>query len=102
LKKRGDRVAFEFNGYIKIDKDGIYNFYLESDDGSRLYLDDDLVVDNGGYHGTVEKEDKAALKKGFHKIRVIYFDAGGGNSLKASMMQEGGQKMEIPSSLLYH
>jgi alpha-L-fucosidase len=102
LKKRVDRFAFEFTGYIKIEKDGIYNFYLESDDGSRLYIDDDLVVDNGGYHGTVEKEDKAALKKGYHKIRVIYFDAGGGNSLKFSMQSPGGEKTEVPVSALYH
>jgi alpha-L-fucosidase len=100
LKKRVDRFAFEFTGYIKIEKDGIYNFYLESDDGSRLYIDDELVVDNGGYHGTVEKDGKAALKKGYHKIRIIYFDAGGGNSLKASIESEGGKKQELTT--LYH
>ena len=101
-KKRKDKFAFEFSGYIKIEKDGIYSFFLESDDGSKLFIDNEEVIDNGGYHGTVEKGGKAALRKGFHKIRVMYFDAGGGNSLKVSIQTNGEVKKEIPASLLYH
>ena len=101
-KKRTDKFAFEFNGYIKIDKDGIYSFFTDSDDGSMLYIDDEEVVNNDGDHGNVEKNGKTALKKGFHKIKVLYFDSGGGNSLKVSMQGEGDVKMEIPSKLLFH
>ena len=101
-KKRTDKFAFEFNGYIKIDKDGIYSFFTDSDDGSMLYIDDEEVVNNDGDHGNVEKNGKAALKKGFHKIKVLYFDSGGGNSLKVSLQGEGDVKMEIPSKLLFH
>lgn len=101
-KKRTDKFAFEFTGDIKIDKDGIYTFFTDSDDGSMLYIDDEEVVNNDGDHGNVEKSDKAALKKGFHKIKVLYFDSGGGNSLKVSMQAEGEIKMEIPSKLLFH
>ena len=50
----------------------------------------------------MEKTGKAALKKGFHEIKVLYFDSGGGNSLKVSIQPEGESKKEIPSSLLYH
>jgi alpha-L-fucosidase len=101
-KKRKDRFAFDFTGYIKIEKEGIYNFYLESDDGSKLLIDNEEVIDNGGYHGTVEKEGRAALKKGYHKIQVQYFDAGGGNALRLSIQSEGGIKMEVPARLLFH
>jgi hexosaminidase len=48
------------------------------------------------------KSGTAALKKGYHKIKVQYFDSGGGNSLKVSMQQQGGIKQEIPAALLYH
>ncbi len=101
-KRRTDKFAFEFTGYIRIDSDGIYSFFTESDDGSMLYIDDEEIVNNDGDHGTVEKSGKAALKKGFHKIKVLYFDSGGGNSLKVSMQKEGGIKMEIPKELLFH
>lgn len=101
-KGRADKFAFDFNGYIRIPKDGIYTFYTQSDDGSKLFIDDEEVVDNDGDHGTVEKEGKAALKKGFHKIRVLYFDSGGGNDLKVLIKPEGGTKAEIPATMYYH
>src|SRR6185436_18519808 len=101
-KQRTDKFAFEFTGYIKIEKDGIYTLFTDSDDGSILYIDDEEIVNNDGDHGNVEKSGKAALKKGFHKIKVLYFDSGGGNSLKVSMQPEGGKKEVISAALLFH
>ncbi len=101
-KQRTDKFAFEFTGYIKIGKDAIYTFFTDSDDGSMLYIDDEEIVNNDGDHGNVEKNGKAALKKGYHKIKVLYFDSGGGNSLKVSMQSEGGKKEMIPATLLFH
>lgn len=101
-KQRIDKFAFEFSGYIKIEKDGIYTFFTQSDDGSKLFIDDEEVVDNDGDHGTTEREGKVALKKGYHKIRVTYFDSGGGNELKVLIQPEGGVKTEIPKTRLFH
>jgi hypothetical protein len=101
-KNRADKFAFEFSGYLKIDKDGIYTFFIESDDGSKLFIDDEEIIDNDGDHGNVEKNGRALLKKGLHKIRVVYFDSGGGNLLRVSIQPEGEPKKEIPASLLYH
>ena len=101
-KQRTDKFAFEFTGYIKIDKDAIYTFFTDSDDGSMLYIDDEEIVNNDGDHGSVEKNGKAALKKGYHKIKVLYFDSGGGNSLKVSLQPEGGKKEVISAALLFH
>jgi hypothetical protein len=101
-KKRTEKFAFEFTGYVKIEQDGIYTFFIASDDGSMLYIDDEEIVNNDGDHGNVEKSGNAALKKGLHKIKLLYFDSGGGNSLKVSMQKEGGAKMEIPKELLFH
>ena len=100
--RRKDRFAFRFDGLVKIDKDDICTWSLASDDGSKLFIDDELVIDNGGEHGTVEKQGKTALKKGYHKIRVDYFDSGGGNELKVYLQGTGGTKREIPSSMLFH
>ena len=101
-KERKDKFAFLFNGYIKTAKDGIYTFFTSSDDGSKLFMDDIEVVNNDGEHGTQEKSGRAALKKGFHKIKVVYFDSGGGNDLKALMQKECGKKEEIAPSVLFH
>lgn len=101
-KMRTDRFAFRFDGFIKIDKTGFYTFYTQSDDGSKLFIDDIEVVDNDGDHGLLEKSGKAALKKGFHKINVVYFDSGGSNDLKVFMQPEGGKKEELPQAILFH
>ncbi len=101
-KQRPDKFAFEFSGIIKIDKDAVYNFFTASDDGSKLFIDDIEVVDNDGDHGTVEKSGRAALKKGFHKIKVLYFDSGGDNELKVFLQPEDGTKEEIRADHLFH
>ncbi|MGB8195209.1 MAG: alpha-L-fucosidase [Chitinophagaceae bacterium] len=101
-KHRPDKFAFLFEGYVKIDKDGAYTFFISSDDGSKLFLDDTEIIDNDGDHGSVEKSGKAFLKKGYHKIKVMYFDSGGGNDLKVSMQAEGGKKAEVGAFLLFH
>lgn len=101
-KQRPDKFALLFEGFIKIDKDGAYNFFTASDDGSKLFIDDMEIVDNDGDHGTVEKSGKAFLKKGYHRITVKYFDSGGGNELKVFLQPEGGKKTEVPASMLFH
>ncbi|MFI5133178.1 MAG: alpha-L-fucosidase [Chitinophagales bacterium] len=101
-KQRADKFAFDFYGYIKIDKDGSYTFFTNSDDGSKLFVDGVVVVDNDGEHGAVEKSGRAALKKGYHTIRVMYFDSGGDNVLKVSIQPEGGKKEELPADILFH
>ena len=99
---RKDRFALRFTGYVKIENSAIYNWFIASDDGSKLYIDDELIIDNDGDHGTVEKQGKMALKKGYHTIRVDYFDSGGGNELKVSIQGPGTAKMDLPSTMLYH
>lgn len=101
-KQRPDKFGFLFEGYIRITKDGSYTFYIASDDGSKLYIDDIEIIDNDGDHGTVEKSGKAFLRKGYHKIKVMYFDSGGGNELKLSIQGEDGKKTDVPAAWLYH
>ena len=101
VKKRESEFSLLFDGYLKIEKDGIYHFTTRSDDGSILYIDDEEVVNNDGDHGSVEAAGKAALKKGYHKIRVAYYDGSGGNELTATMQLENGVKNTINSKLIW-
>ena len=74
IAQRIDHYAIRYTGYVDIPKSGIYTFYLRSDDGSKLYLHDDLVVDNDGSHSSITKQGMMALKKGLHPIRIEYFE----------------------------
>jgi hypothetical protein len=64
-----------FRGYFSISNDDIYRFYVNSDDGSRLYIDGELVVDNDGVHTLTEASGFVPLKAGAHDFRVEYFNA---------------------------
>jgi len=96
-----DEFGLVFDGYIKITKPGAYRFFTLSNDGSCLYLNDQLVVDNDGGHGPVEKSGKIFLNKGVFPIKVTYFQAGGGMYLKVSYEGPGIPKQEIPANLLF-
>jgi len=102
VKQREEKYALQFDGYIKINNDGIYTFSTLSDDGSKLLIDDEEIVNNDGEYGAVEAFGKAALKRGFHKIKVIYFDSGGGNELKVYWSFANKEKEAIPHSVLFH
>lgn len=91
-------VSMEFDGWLRADKDGIYAFYLESDDGSALWLDGTLIVDNGGMHEVREKTGKADLARGWHAIRITYADQGGGAILKLYWKPPGGVREAVPAN----
>lgn len=97
-----ESFAFLFDGYLKVPTDGLYTFYLESNDGSVLYLDDRILIDNDGAHGNYEKTASISLRKGMHKIALSYFQQGGGKGLKVCWQGEEFDKSEIPSSVLFH
>jgi len=99
---RDDRFAVSFTGYIDVPADGVYTFATRSDDGSRLYLDGRLLVDNDGLHGVQEKEGTVALKAGKHKISVGFFEKGGGQDLEVYYEGPGIPRREIDASALWH
>ncbi|MFW6133820.1 MAG: PA14 domain-containing protein [Planctomycetota bacterium] len=73
----------KFEAYIEVPSDGVYDFWLNSDDGSRLYVDGELVVDNDGRHSPRLKHGRIALTVGKHAFRVVWFDHGGYGRLEA-------------------
>ena len=99
-RKEKDRFALRFSGSIHIPRSGRYEFSITSDDGSRIYINDQLVVNNDGLHGMVEKSGTLDLSAGLHSIIVTYFDNGGGDGLAVNWAGPGFKKRPIaPESL---
>jgi len=94
--------AFVFSGYIKIPKDGLYTFYLKSNDGSVMYLNDQKLIDNDNAHGVYEKMTSTSLKAGMHKLKVEYFQQGGGSLLEVYWENEETPKELIGKEVLFH
>jgi len=73
VTKRFEWFAIDYTGRFWIEKPGVYSFALTSDDGSRLLIDDRLVVDNDGIHASATKFGDVELSGGIHRIHVEYF-----------------------------
>jgi choline-sulfatase len=93
--------SIQWTGYITIPKTGIYSFFTSSDDGSWLFIDDNLVVDNGGPHGLVEKGGKIHLIKGLHTIKIRYFQIGGFAVLEVFWAKDRSPKVPLPAEVLW-
>lgn len=90
---RADNVAALFSGYLHIDPN-VNRMCLVSDDGSKLFLDDELIVNNDGLHGAVRR--CGAVSWGVYKIDVEFFEAGGGAHLVLEWGGEDGNLRVVP------
>ncbi len=99
---RPEDFGLIFTGYIKIDKDGLYDFGLSSDDGSALWVADSLIVNNDGLHGEGEVPGSLALKAGLHPITLKMFQKKGDEALQVFISGTDLEKKEITPDMLYH
>lgn len=77
---------------------------LSSDDGSKLFLGDQQILDNDGLH-TADKAQTFVLplKEGFYPVRLEYFQKGGGKALNLLYVTpEGNRPLPIPNELLFY
>jgi hypothetical protein len=94
--------ALIFEGMIQIKTTGSYNFFLQSNDGTRLFVDNNVVVDNDGSHGAdTEESGKTMLSEGMHPIKLQYFQAGGGMFLEVKYSGPGIEKQTIPATVIF-
>ena len=96
VRQRDDDFAFRFTGYVDIPTSGNWTFYTSSDDGSQLFIDGALVVDNDGLHSNQEATGSVNLSAGAHEIVVTMFERGGQEVLTVSWEGPGQAKSFIP------
>jgi len=97
-----NNFGLTYEGYIKIDKEGLYEFYLTSDDGSKLSVDNKEIVMNDGLHAMVEKSGTLFLSEGYHKIDISFFQRSGGSGLNLKMKTPDGEKEEVKNEIFFH
>lgn len=98
--QRDENVVISYTGFLPIEQPGRYSFRLASDDGSRLFIDDKLVIDNDGVHGVESKEATIPLGAGAHSIRVDWFEKSGGEELSLAWAGPGVKSGSIDKSLV--
>ena len=81
-KTQDDYFNFSFDGYLLLENGGAYQFRTTSDDGSRLWLNNNLLMDNDGVHELTAMTSAATtLEKGPQRIYVQFFDYNKSDSL---------------------
>ncbi len=95
---RQDDYALVFTGFVDIPRKGVWQFRATSDDGSRLFIDHELVVDNDGIHAPVERSGIRRLAAGLHAVRIEFFERGNGEVLKLEFSGPEQPWTEIPAS----
>ena len=69
-----DNFGAVFEGKLYVEG-GSYPLGISSDDGSKLYVNGELLVDNGGTHGNRARGATIDLEEGYHDIKIEYFDS---------------------------
>jgi hypothetical protein len=101
LRSRNDDFAFRFVGVVDVPSDGDWTFYVSSDEGSQLWVDGALVVDNDGLHTSTEQSGTVFLPAGYHDIVVTMFEATGPESLNVSWEGPSTTKQQIAADRLF-
>lgn len=74
-RQQDDHFGFVFEGKLQARESGEHFFMIRSDDGSKLYINGEMVIDNDGLHGDGEiKIAEIHLDEGLHDVRVEFFE----------------------------
>ena len=99
---RENHFGIVLEGFVDLPKTDTYTFYTRSDDGSKLYIDEQLVVDNDGQHGAFWEYGATILAAGKHRIRIEYFESGGSQMLRAGFLDAEHGKIDFTADQLSH
>lgn len=91
-----------FQGYFLALQTQEHTFSLVSDDGSRLWIGDQLVVDNDGVHASERADGSIQLGFGYHQIRIEYFDATRDAELRVLVSAPSISERVVPGAWLAH
>lgn len=97
-----ENVGRVYSAFLNVPLDDVYTFNLTSDDGSKMYVDGKLVVDNDGLHSSETKSGHAALAKGFHTIVIQWFNRTGGAALEVTWGRIGAKMQKLTGNGVGH
>jgi predicted alpha/beta superfamily hydrolase len=103
LKK--DSFGVQFTGYLHITKKDLYDLWIVSDDGSKVYLNNKLLFDNDGLHAADNPVVKLVpLNPGYYPVRIDYFQKTGDKSVTLGWVtgKKNVQALQLPKEMLFY
>ena len=98
-----DTFSVRWTGQVEPPVSGTYTFYTQSDDGVRLWVNGQQIINNWTDHGSTENSGTIAMTAGLrYDIRMEFYE-GGGNALARLSWSSGTSvpKAVVPSSRLF-
>ena len=95
---RFEWFAIVYQGSFHSARKACHQLQLISDDGSKLWIDNKLIIDHDGVHRPLPKNGQLCLEKGKHHLRLEYFQ---GPRVKIALQlfvlsnQQQGEKQEF-------
>jgi hypothetical protein len=98
-----DTFSIEWDGYLVPDYSETYTLYVGSDDGTRLYVDDTLLIDNWTDQAYNEESATISLTAGqYYKIKIEYYENSGGAEVDFHWSSPSVAYEIVPSTNLYY
>jgi hypothetical protein len=95
-----DHWSVTWTTCMEIEESTEVRFRVASDDGSRLYVDDELLVDNWGAHATRTRTGKVTLEPGSHHLRLDFYEDRHGANVKLEAAMDDGEATSISPEIL--
>lgn len=86
-------IRFETNLFIKAPVQ--HQYYLGSDDGSRLTIGGQVILENDGIHAHEEIKGRHSFEVGWHPVVVEFMQGGGEASLDVDIEGNGMKRMPL-------
>lgn len=97
-----DGFASRHAGFIRIEVGGEYAVRLDADQGARMWLDSEPVLDAGGADVFASTVAVRQLAPGYHPIRIDHWEDTGPAALVLSWSGPGFGTEAVPRTALYH
>ena len=103
LKK--DSFGVQFQGFLHITNKDLYDLWITSDDGSKTYLNNELLFDNDGLHSADNPVVRLVpLNPGYYPVRIDFFERTGDQAITLGYVT--GKKtlkaVPIPKEMLFY
>ena len=94
------QYSIRWTGFVRIDSTGNWTFFTNSNDGVRLWVNDQKIIDNWTSHVAAEDRASRTLQKGWYPIKLEYFQNGGSAVIQLRYNGPNFKKAIIPSARL--
>ncbi|MBV9080464.1 MAG: hypothetical protein JO102_05020, partial [Elusimicrobia bacterium] len=90
-----DNFSVRWNGFLRVPVDGTYQILTRSDDGVRVWIDGEPVIDNWTVHRLMTDKATRVLKAGLSSIKIEWYQKKGGATMQLMWQMEGDAQPKI-------